>query len=258
MRSAGALMAVTADTVAGYVSNGCVDADIITRAKQGVAGMFIYGEGSPFRDIVLPCGGRIEVAIIPSPDQDIIGKLVSDLDARRSSNFCISSDFQLTPKSDRDTLFETGLTPKLRLRIAGRGEAMVALSRLAETSGLDVVLQSPDAQETPYVPLLDPVNVPPSDDDARTAVVLLFHDHDWEPALLRQALQGPAFYIGAMGSSRTHARRRESLSALGLADDVIDRVRGPVGLLPAMRDANLLAVSILAEIIQVAQSEGLL
>jgi len=63
MRAKGALMAVREDgAVAGYISNGCVDADIIYQAraaiKDGKMRRLIYGEGSPFKDIQLPCGGR--------------------------------------------------------------------------------------------------------------------------------------------------------------------------------------------------------
>jgi len=246
MRSSGAMMAVSPDTVAGYISNGCVDADIVMRARRGDHGVFIYGEGSPFRDIVLPCGGRIEIHILAEPDRDLIANAVVAMDRRESFTFVLNDDFQ------------TFLQPKLRLRIAGRGEALHSLSRLAKTSGLDVALQSPEDLNDEYTPLLDPTNVPESHDDDRTAVVLLFHDHHWEPELLRQALHGPAFYIGAMGSARTHAMRRDRLAGMDVPSEQIDQVRGPIGLLPAMRDANLLAVSILAEVLQVAQSKDLL
>jgi len=172
LRERGAMMCVTTERVSGYISNGCVDADIIARARAGQSGTFIYGEGSPYRDIVLPCGGRLELSIFQK----------------------------------------------------GRGAACVALSELAQLSGFDVVLQSPDVDGLPKAQhLIDPNNPPHTEDDAWTAVVCLFHDHDWEPTLLRQALDGEAFYIGAMGSERT-----------------------------------LLAVSILAEIIQFAQRAELL
>ncbi len=246
MRSAGAMMAVSAGRVAGYISNGCVDADIIMRARRGDAGRFVYGEGSPFRDIVLPCGGRIEVHIWSNPDQDLISHAVSALNRRESFTFILNDNFQ------------TVLKPKIRFRIAGRGDALMSLYRLATISGLDVVIQSPDEFDGDYMPLVDPSNVPEIDDDARTAVILLFHDHDWEPEILKQAVEGTAFFVGAMGSVRTHALRCDRLAALGVSGELIEAIRGPIGLLPAMRDANLLAVSILAEVLQVAQSEGML
>jgi len=84
----------------------------------------------------------------------------------------------------------------------------------------------------------------------------MFHDHDWEGALLKQALGGEAFYIGAMGSERTHASRKDMLGLRGLAANDIARIRGPIGIIPSMRDANLLALSTLAELVKAAQDKG--
>ena len=84
----------------------------------------------------------------------------------------------------------------------------------------------------------------------------MFHDHDWEVALLAQALSSEAFYIGAMGSERTHNLRCKALREAGVSEEVIDRVQGPIGLIPSMRDANLLALSTLAEIVKTAQDLG--
>jgi len=85
---------------------------------------------------------------------------------------------------------------------------------------------------------------------------LMFHDHDWEVALLSQALSSEAFYIGAMGSERTHKLRCEALGEAGVSAENIARIKGPIGLIPSMRDANLLALSALAEIVQTAQDLG--
>ena len=246
LRARGAMMAVTETRVMGYMSNGCVDADIISRARAGQSGCFIYGEGSPYRDIVLPCGGRLEIEIIQRPDQHVICASLKTLDGRKEAELRFGD-------------VTVALVPRIKLRIAGRGAACLALAQLAERSGFDVLVQSPDKDIlTQAQHLIDPDNPPSAMDDSRTAVVCLFHDHDWEVALLRQALSGPAFYIGAMGSVRTHGIRCHNLSSLGVPDDDINRINGPIGLIPAQRDARLLAVSILAEIIQAAQKEKLL
>lgn len=257
LRSVGALMAVTDDAVAGYVSNGCVDADITAQARRGIGGAFTYGEGSPFRDIVLPCGGRIDIAMVPKPDAAVIEVLLTTLENRKVAKFSVTSDFQIAVKGE--DVFQHIIAPKLRLRIAGRGEALLALTQLAQGAGLEVILQSPDQFESlESQHLTDPANIPSVNDDPRTAVICLFHDHDWEPQLLRQAVQGPAFYIGAMGSTRTHAQRRERLAGLGVSPAAIDKIKGPIGLLPAMRDANFLAVSILADVLAAARKGGLI
>jgi len=246
LRARGAMMCVTPGAAVGYISNGCVDADVIARARDGQSGTFVYGEGSPYRDIVLPCGGRLEIAILQNPDRAVIESALSRLQKREPVNLTLGG-------------ISVILSPRIRLRIAGRGAACLALAELAERSGCDIQLQSPDADLTAATQhLLDPDNPPAVQDDARTAVICLFHDHDWEASLLQQALDGPAFYIGAMGSQRTHDIRCQTLREMGVSDEEIARISGPIGLVESQRDARFLAVSILAEIIQSAQRAELL
>ena len=83
----------------------------------------------------------------------------------------------------------------------------------------------------------------------RTAVVLFFHDHDWEPPILAGALDTSAFYIGAQGSQRARDARMLMLEAMGVSEDARARLHGPVGLIPSARDAGTLAVSVLAEVL---------
>jgi xanthine dehydrogenase accessory factor len=78
---------------------------------------------------------------------------------------------------------------------------------------------------------------------------MLFHDHDWEPGILKAALAGDAFYIGALGSRRTHANRLDTLRKLGVSAADLDRITGPIGLVPSMRNATMLAISTMAEIV---------
>ena len=101
--------------------------------------------------------------------------------------------------------------------------------------------------------LLTPQRLPEEADDPRTAVVLLFHDHDWEPPVLAQALAGRAFYIGALGSRRAQAARRQALEEMGVEEAMIGKLHGPIGLVPSLRDAPAVAVSILAEVIAAAR-----
>lgn len=254
MRAKGALMAVRENgDVAGYVSNGCVDADIIFQARaamsDGKTRRLRYGEGSPFKDIALPCGGAIDLLVMPAPDKNMLGAAVVKFATRQSAALNFEG-------------FEWEYVPKLRLRIAGRGAAVIALASQALQSGFEVHLQSPEADMhndlavTKFDHLTSPAAPPPQHDDAWTAVILMFHDHDWEGALLAQALKGDAFYIGAMGSERTHALRREALMESRVNADDIARINGPIGLIPSMRDANLLALSTLAEIVKTAQDCG--
>jgi len=254
MRAKGALMAVSeSGDVAGYISNGCVDADIIFQAKaameDGQTRRLKYGEGSPFKDIQLPCGGSIDLLVVPSPDKAMIGEAVVKFATRQSAALTFED-------------FGWDYTPKLRLRIAGRGAAVMALTTQALQSGFEVHLQSPEADMhndldvTKFDHLTNPSAPPPQKDDAWSAAIFMFHDHDWEVALLTQALKSGAFYIGAMGSDRTHKLRCEALMEAGMRGDNIARIKGPIGLIPSMRDANLLALSTLAEIVKTAQVSG--
>ncbi len=250
LRAKGALMAVTASDVYGYISAGCVDGDIAFQAREalniGEVRSLIYGEGSPFKDIALPCGGTIKVSIFPNPDRAVLTEVMEKTQSRRSATLQLPE-------------FTHVYSPKLCLRIVGRGAPFQALTKLALTAGFIVHGQSPDAELNQsgfyrFDHLKDPSDTPASFTDPWTAVVFLFHDHDWEPVLLRQALAGEHFYIGAMGSDRTHKLRLETLNEMGVTGT--DRIRGPIGLIPALRDANRLAVSVLAEIIATAQDAG--
>ena len=256
MRAQGALMCVPeSGDAAGYVSNGCVDADIIFQAreslKDGRARQLTYGEGSPFKDITLPCGGRIDLWAVPNMDADLIIKTVEGLERREAATLDFGVDG-----------FSHTYAPKLRIRMAGKGESVKALAAQDLGAGFDVIVQSPEADiangldGADFDHLHNPDDPPAINDDAWTAVVLMFHDHDWEPDLLAQAVGGPAFYIGAMGSPRTHAARRETLQTRGVNARDIDRIHGPIGFIPSMRDANLLALSALGEIVKAAQEAG--
>ena len=108
---------------------------------------------------------------------------------------------------------------------------------------------------TKFDHLTNPAAPPPQHDDAWSAVILMFHDHDWETALLTQALVSDAFYIGAMGSERTHDLRCAALKGAGLSTEDISRIKGPIGLIPSMRDANLLALSTLADIVKTRRAD---
>lgn len=252
VRRPGALMAVCRDgRVAGYISGGCIDADVILQAQQSLADgqprNLRYGAGSPFMDLPLPCGGAIEISIFPEADDGQLKRCHARLADRKPAAL---------------QLAETGqayfYNPKLRLRIAGRGADPLALARLARASGIDTILHMPDGPDMglaedeghPNLVALGPASAQPSvRDDAWSAFVMMFHDADREDALLADALAGEAFFIGAVGSVRTHAARCERLRKLGLSESAIERVHGPIGLVPSMRDASMLAVSVLSEVV---------
>ncbi len=143
-----------------------------------------------------------------------------------------------------------------RLIIIGAVHIAQHLVALAAVLDLDVVVIDPravfaDAERFPGVSIipewpdeaLEAIGL-----DARCAVVTLTHDPKLDDAALRLALPSPAFYVGALGSRKTHAKRVERLRADGLPDAVLDRLHAPVGLNIGARSPAEIALSILAEI----------
>lgn len=263
VRPLGAAMTVShTGHCVGYISGGCLDADVARHAvdalSDGRARKLRYGSGSPFLDLPLPCGGTIEVLILPAADPSIVRRC-GDLLAARSPlhvGFLDTGEIVVSPDAEGDHVFT--YLPKLRIRIAGRGADALALYRGATAAGLLPILQMPEHEVGDVDPPLDLSRVSQLrstkelttvEDDPWTAVILALHDAEWEAPLLIQALNGPAFFVGAIGSRRTHARRANRLRELGIEEHQIDRIRAPVGLIPAMRDASFLAVSVLAEVL---------
>ena len=93
-------------------------------------------------------------------------------------------------------------------------------------------------------------NISTLDLDRASGFLTLFHDHNWEPAFLIAALASTAGFVGALGSQRTHAARLAQLADMGVSDRDQQRIKGPIGLVPSLRNADLIAISALAEIAQ--------
>ncbi|WP_371395956.1 XdhC family protein [Fretibacter rubidus] len=234
---------------AGYLSNGCVDADIALHAKtalkDGKSKTVRYGAGSPYLDVRLPCGGGITAAVIPDPNIDALEMCLNNLMARQSITFSLG---ELAPAQH--------YYPPLHICSAGRGENLLFFVKTAIAAGISVQVLCPDENEVEALSCLGATMVPfnARDDtlvtmDRWTAFITLFHDHDYELPLLQEALASEAFYIGAMGSRNTHAARLHALAIAGADKAALSRLRGPIGLVPSMRDAGRLSVSVLAEII---------
>lgn len=171
----------------------------------------------------------------------------------------LASDRTLTGQSGNAEVMVTPHNPPLRLVIVGAVHIAESLCRMARETGYAVTLVDPRSaflrpERFAGVELLrewPQQALPALKLDGRTAVVLLTHDPKIDDPALRVALSGEAFYIGALGSTRTHARRLERLAAEGLAEPALQRIHGPAGLAIGARTPAEIALSVLAQMTQV-------
>lgn len=150
------------------------------------------------------------------------------------------------------------LSPPPRLLVIGAVHIAQALIPMARVAGYDVQLIDPRAAfaTRDRFPGIEIINQWPQEVmrelplNSRTAVVTLSHDAKIDEPALKAALESDAFYIGALGSKKNHAKRLQRLAALGFDDETLARIAGPVGLPLGGRSPAEIAVSILAQIIQ--------
>ncbi len=267
-RAIGTQMAVLADgRHAGSFSGGCIEAAVIAEAldvlARGEGRVIRYGSGSPYIDIRLPCGGGIDLLFTPCRDARPIAAALGALARREPVALALGVAGVAHAAADAVAGWSAGVfvqryLPPLRLVAVGQGEDLTALARLAMAFGIEVIAHVPERdpflQEATGRLAVHPLASRTTDmafgSDAWTAIVFLFHDHDWEEALLPRALAAPAFYHGAIGSRRTHRARVDMLRAAGVPEPRIDALRGSIGLIPSTRDPATLALSILGEVVQ--------
>ena len=147
--------------------------------------------------------------------------------------------------------------PPVRVFVVGAVHVAQALAPMTQQAGYDVVVVDPrgafaTADRFPGVTLrsewpdeaLAALGL-----DRRTAVVTITHDPKLDDPALAAALRSDAFYVGALGSRKTQAARRERLRGMGFTDRDLDRIHGPVGLSIGAVSPGEIAVSILAQIV---------
>jgi xanthine dehydrogenase accessory factor len=243
-RPLGTHMAVLADgRYCGYVSGGCIEPAIAREAlhmiARGRSGVMRIGAGSPWIDLRLPCGGGLALRVTVAPDAHAISEIVAAIRKRRAFSVSLNPSLEIDQRPTgtgwHDGSFHRRYVPAVRLVVAGEGREAATLARIAEASGMHVSVLAMRGDLGPLV-------------DRRTAIVLLDHDHERERPVLLQALASEAFYIGAMGSVRTHATRSDDLRRHGVEREAVARIHGPIGVIDRARDSRSLAFSILAEI----------
>ncbi|MGQ9370947.1 XdhC family protein [Azospirillum sp. A39] len=186
-----------------------------------------------------------------TPDDDRLAAVRSLLAADRSGH--------VGDEDDDTRLFVNVFSPPLRLIVVGAVHIAQSLVPMAALAGFAVTVIDPrgafaTAERFPGVVLRQDWPDEALSDlapDSRTAVVTLTHDPKLDDPALLVALRSPAFYVGALGSRRTHALRCERLRAEGLGDAEIGRLHAPVGLpIGAVSQAEI-AVSVLAQLVAV-------
>lgn len=287
-RQAGSQLAVSgAGEMVGSVSGGCVEGAVVTEALEALSDRrprlltFGVSDETAF-SVGLACGGTIRVLVEPVGEgaEALPEPLLADLVAARAGGRPVALvtrtqgwmrqlagagedavvDARL--RSDRSGMEDDGRfiaihNPPLRLIVVGAVHIAQPLLTIARTCGYACTLVDPrgafgsDAR-FPGERIVDDwpdealAALAP---DARTAVVTLTHDPKLDDPALRFALRAPVFYIGALGSKKTHAKRVERLLAAGFTEAEIARIHAPVGLDIAARTPAEIAVSVMAQII---------
>jgi len=177
----------------------------------------------------------------------------------------IGDDVSRTIETSLGPVFVEVWNPPLRLILVGAVHIGQALAPMAALGGYKVTVIDPRAafasvERFPGVEIIadwpDEV-LPGLKPDKRTAIVTLTHDPKIDDPALQAALRSDAFYIGALGSRKTHGKRAERLAAAGFGAAEIARIRGPVGLAIGALTPAEIAISILAEITAVLHRAGL-
>jgi len=289
-RRVGAQLVISGDgEMQGSVSGGCVEGAVLFEAQEaldsGASRLLEYGvsDGDAFA-VGLACGGTIRVLVEPVSDVAMPEPVLAALVAARADRQAIAYQTSLAggpgriadhgAHADRFARDQSGIepdgetfvaihNPPLRLALVGAVHIAQALVPMARVAGFDPVLIDPrdsfgSQARFPGETVLEDwpdealaqVGL-----DARTAVVLLTHDPKLDDPALHAALASECFYIGALGSKRTHAARCARLEAAGLTPAQITRVHGPVGLDIGAANPSEIAVSILAQMIQVLRGK---
>ncbi len=270
-RPPGSMLAIRADgRLAGSVSGGCVEQDLIERVRDlppGLTkpGVLVYG-GSPdnVQRFGLPCGGTLQLVLEPGPKADGLRPVLEaitrrELIARRLHVATGRVELHPAAPADGPTFDGQTLTtvhgPRWRLLIIGAGQPSRYLAQMAPTLGYRVTVCDPrkeyagawDIAGTELVTTMPDDAVTACRPDARCAVVALTHDPKLDDLALLEALKSEAFYVGALGSRTTNAKRRARLLLFDLGPAQLARLHGPVGLPIGSRTPPEIAVSILAE-----------
>lgn len=265
-RPVGTQMVFGPGLVSGFLSGGCVEADVAGHARacleDGEPRRLVYGEGSPWPDIQLLCGARIEILLERlAPDDVAVGELFRRMDARLPAVWLSDGHGRTCGANPAswDGAVRLTFDPVWRLMVLGGDPTALAIAQLGAQAGLETTLVRPRGPSQP--PPLTGVAYSRAEPgqalaalDAWTAVAICGHDIELDHAALLAALPSPAPYVGLLGARRRLPERLERLKAAGLTDRDVARLRAPIGLDLGGKAPWEVAVAAIGEIIAVRAS----
>lgn len=274
-RPVGSWLAIRNDgQVAGSVSGGCVEDDLISRVQSEILTrntpeMVVYGvsqeEAARFG---LPCGGTLRLLVEPKPELAILEQILLSISShqiiKRSVNIGTGKS-TLEPGTRNDefacTAKEMCTTygPRWRMVIIGAGQLSQYTADFAIASDFEVIVIDPREEYAEGLNRSDVTFIQGMPDDVlleigvdpHTAVVALTHDPKLDDMALMEALKSSAFYVGALGSRKNTQKRKERLLEFDVSKEEVEKLYGPVGLSIGALTPPEIAVSILAEVIAV-------
>ena len=281
-RPPGSLMIVRDDgQVAGSVSGGCIEDDLIERVKRGelasrLPQSTIYGAtAEEAQRFGLPCGGSVQIVLEPLSAQSLLRELLSAIETHRVVRRRLelaTGLVSLSPCLDGDALrfdghtLETVHGPRLRLVIVGGGQLSRYLANMTVMLDYRVTVCDPreeyhegwNAVEGVTLSRLMPDDlVIAMNLDANSALVAVTHDPKLDDLALMEALKTPAFYVGALGSRRNNDARRKRLVEFDVSAAEMRHLRGPVGLNLGGKTPPEIALAIVAEMTAVRRGAAL-
>jgi xanthine dehydrogenase accessory factor len=272
--------------LAGSVSGGCVESEVVEAAREVLAGgeprLVTFGISDDMAlSVGLPCGGEIDVWI-DEPDPDLLGQLADVARTERRAVFFVDLEDgteRLVPVGDNDVadelirsghskvlelhgrrLFADVFGPPSRLFVYGAVDTADALCAAARAIGWRTIVADARSRfaTRERLPNADEIIVAWPEEalaqvapDHTTAIVVLTHDDKFDLPLLTGALATEAYYIGALGSRRNQELRRERLLDAGVDEANLERISGPAGLDIGAHTPAETAVSMLAEMMAV-------
>ena len=264
-RPVGTQMVIADGFAAGFLSGGCLESDVAGHAEAVIASgrplRLVYGRGSPWPDIRLMCGARIEILLERIAPGDPAADRLFELADGRIPALWLSDGERRACEALADApdpwpgAFARIAEPAPRLIVLGGDPTALAIATLGAQAGWETTLVRPRGPVAP-----PPIaNIAYSRDapgeglaaiglDAWTAVAVASHDAELDRDALVVALPSDAFYVGALGARRRAPERQAQLAAVGLAAETVSRLRSPIGVEIGGKAPWEIAISALAEI----------